>query len=371
MKYFILASILVLTLTACRNGNKASDTARSFDERLDSLFAEAPDFSGIALIADDAKTKYHKAWGYKQFATREPLDTNSIFELASVSKQFTAMIVMLLQEEGKLKYDDTLGMYVPGLPYRKVTIRQLLNHTSGLPDYQAVMDQFWDKSRIAGNAENIDYLIRYHPAKHFPPGDKYEYSNTGYMLLATIAEKASGKDFVALCRDKIFNRLGMSSTDIRTREEKMKLTNIAWGHIHDPATASYVPADSFPEFNYTIWLGNRVGPGRMSSTARDLLMWDRALRSDRMAQHHSLMEAYSPARLNNDSLSYYGFGWRIERHPILGKVVRHSGDNPGYKTHIARYLDSGATIILLCNNQHEKFGQLLSGIEDLLAKERG
>ncbi|PMD88390.1 serine hydrolase, partial [Siphonobacter sp. BAB-5405] len=156
---------------------------------LDAFFRTAPDFSGVVLIAEKGKPVYHRAFGYQNFDTRQSMTTASVFELASLSKQFTAMTILLLKEAGKLQYDDPIENYLPGLPYPGVTIRHLLNHTSGLPDYQEVMDQHWDKSKVAGNADNIAYLIQYHPERQFEPGSRYEYSNTGYMLLASIVEK--------------------------------------------------------------------------------------------------------------------------------------------------------------------------------------
>jgi len=260
-----------------------------------------------------------------------------------------------------------LEKYIPGLPYKSITIRHLLNHTSGLPDYQAVMNEHWDKTKVAGNAENIEYLIKYHPDKHFEPGEKYEYSNTGYMLLGSITEKAGGKDFIEFCQSRIFTPVQMTSTDIRTKEEKMALPNMAWGHLFVKEKQRYVRADSFPQFNYSIWLGNRKGPGRISSTATDLLKWDRALYTDRLIKKETLMEAFSPAKLKTDSLSNYGFGWELQTDAKLGKVVRHSGDNPGYSTHIIRYIDKDKTVILLCNNAYDQFEDILKRIEKILA----
>ena len=332
---------------------------------MDSLFATVPDFSGLVLIADKGKSVYYEVFGYLNFETKVRLDTASIFELASVSKQFTAMVIMMLKEEGKLSYDDLVEKFLPGLPYQQITIRQLLTHTSGLPDYQKIMDEHWDKTKVAGNAEILEYLKHYHPGKQFEPGEKYEYSNTGYVLLGSIAEKASGKDFVEFARDRIFKPLAMTRTDIRTLSEKTVTDNFALGHIYVPEKQRYVRADSFPTSNYTIWLGNRKGPGRISSTAYDLLKWDRSLYTETLIKKSTLEEAFTPAKLNSDSLSNYGFGWELET-SRLGKVVRHSGDNPGYKTHIIRYVDADKTIILLCNNAHEKYGEVLKGIEELV-----
>ena len=361
-KAFVALSLLAsAALVSCQPDRQTSES--NMVRNLDSMFRQMPDFSGVVLLADAGKPVYHKSFGYKDINTKTQLDTGVIFELASVSKQFTAMIVMMLKEQGRLSYDDDIKKYVPALPYDGITIRHLLNHTSGLPDYQAIMDQHWDKSKVAGNAENIAYLIKYHPKAYFSPGEKYEYSNTGYMLLASIAEKASGADFIELCREWIFRPLGMTQTDIRSREDKFKLKNMAWGQIWVPEKNAYIHADSFPAFNYSIWLGNRKGPGRMSSTASDLLRWDQALYQDKLVERETLSEALSPATLNDGTLSQYGFGWRLNEHPVLGRKIFHTGDNPGYKTIIIRYVDARKTLILLCNNAHEEFHAVVGRIE--------
>jgi CubicO group peptidase (beta-lactamase class C family) len=369
MKAFTKLSLALLLLssllTACGQKEKESPEVKTWEQKIDSLFATIPDFSGLVLVAEKGKPVYHKAFGYLNFETKKPIDTTSIFEMASVSKQFTAMAIMMLKEEGKVNYDDPIEKYLPGLPYKNITVRQLLTHTSGLPDYQKIMDDHWDKTKVAGNPEILEYLKKYHPDKLFAPGERYEYSNTGYVLLGSIAEKASGKDFVEFCRERIFKPVGMKNTDIRSLQKKASIDNFALGHIYVSAKQRYVRADSFPASNYTIWLGNRKGPGRISSTASDLLKWDRALYTGSLITKEALEEAFAPMKLNSDSLSYYGFGWEIET-STLGKVVRHSGDNPGYKTHIIRYVDADKTVILLCNNANEKYEAVLKGIEGLI-----
>lgn len=367
MKHFSKLFFLWAAFTpffGCQKPVQQSDGA--LEATLDSLFRTVPDFSGVVLVASKGKPVYHKGFGYRDFEVRSPMDTSAIFELASVSKQFTAATILMLHEQGKLAVDDALEKFIPGLPYPGITIRHLLTHTSGLPDYQAIMDQYWDKSKVAGNEDNIEYLKKYHPEKRFAPGEKYEYSNTGYMLLASVTEKAGGQDFIAFCREQIFEPLSMSSTDIRTREEKIALPKMAWGHLWVEEKKRFVRADSFPAFNYAIWLGNRKGPGRISSTTRDLLTWDQALYSNQLLKKETMAEAFSSARLNDGSVSNYGFGWMIEEDTSVGKVVRHSGDNPGYKTHLIRYLDENKTVILLCNNAHEKFNEILQAIEGVV-----
>jgi CubicO group peptidase (beta-lactamase class C family) len=342
-----------------------TNKAFSQEEKLDSFFAAQKDFSGVVLVAENGKSIYHKAFGYREFETKIPLQTTDIFELASVSKQFTAMIIIMLKEKGLLNYDDSVSKYLE-IPYEGITIRNLLTHTSGLPDYQDIMDKYWDKSKVAGNPDCIEYLNKYAPPKHFEPGEKYEYSNTGYMLLASIAEKASGKDFIELCRKWIFRKLKMKSTDIRTLEEKKATKNFAIGHIYVEERNKFVRADSFPSSNYTIWLGNRKGPGRISSTAADLLKWDKALYTEKLIKQSTLQEAFTPMKLNNGSLSNYGFGWELRNDPSFGKIVQHNGDNPGYKTQIIRYIDKKKTMIILNNNAHRDFNSIIKQLEAML-----
>jgi CubicO group peptidase (beta-lactamase class C family) len=363
-KLITLTFFLGLILLSCVR--RPAPETNTLSDRLDSLFRTIPDFSGVVLVADKGIAAYHKAFGFRDIGRKTPMDTTSIFEVASISKQFTAMIIMMLEERGKLSYDDSLNMYFPDLPYPGICVRHLLTHTSGLPDYQAIMDQYWDKSEIAGNADNIEYLIRYHPKAAFRPGEKYEYSNTGYMLLASIAEQVSGEDFITLCRNWIFNPLGMTSTDIRTAQQKKQLEKFALGHIYVAEKNRYVSADSFPEFNYAIWLGNRKGPGRISSTTGDLLKWDRALYTEKLIKPTTLKTAFTPIKLSTDSLSNYGFGWMLSIDPRFGNVVYHTGDNPGYRTEIIRYIDIDKTIIFLNNNAHERKTEIISSIKSIV-----
>lgn len=275
------------------------------------------------------------------------------------------MIIMMLKEKNLLQYDNLLEKYIQ-LPYKGITIRHLLTHTSGLPDYQDIMDKYWDKTKVAGNTDAIAYLNKYTPPVLFPPGTKYTYSNTGYLLLASIAEKASGKDFIELCRQWIFRPLKMKNTNIRTLPEKAATKNFAIGHIFVKEKDKYIRADSFPSSDYTIWLGNRKGPGRISSTAADLLKWDRALYTNKLVKQTTLQEAFTPMKLKNGTLSNYGFGWSLRTDSVLGKIVLHTGDNPGYKTQIIRFIDQQKTIILLNNNTHKSFESIIKGTETYL-----
>jgi CubicO group peptidase (beta-lactamase class C family) len=346
----------------------ASLQGQSFSKIVDGIVATEKDFSGVILLAKSGQEVYHKAFGLRDFSSKKPLYNSDIFELASISKQFTAFIIITLQQEGLIQYDDPLEKYLD-IPYKGITIRHLLTHTSGLPDYQQIMDQYWDKTKVAGNAEILQYLNQYQPPKLFEPGEKYNYSNTGYILLASIAEKASGKDFVGLCRDKIFIPLKMKTTDIRSPETKKATKNFTAGHIYVDSLHRYVRADSFPSSDYTIWLGNRKGPGRVSSTAADLLLWDNALNSKSFISPVALAEAFKPMTLNDGSVSNYGFGWDLRFDSDYGRIVWHNGSNPGYSTQIIRYLDRKKTLIILSNNAYGNIRTLISKLEKALMQE--
>jgi len=367
MKATTKCIVILIFLVGCKGKDQKLEV-KSLSQKIDSVFATAPDFSGVVLVAQNGKPVYHKAFGYVNYEKRQKLDTTSIFELASVSKQFTAMLIAMLHEAGKLNYDDLIEKYLPGLPYKGITVRQLLTHTSGLPDYQKLMNENWDKSKVATNEDILFYLKKLHPLVLFAPGEKYEYSNTGYVLLGSIVEKASGKDFITFCRERIFGPLNMNSTDIRTKKEKDAIVNFALGYIFVPEKNRYVRADSFPSSNYTIWLGGRVGPGRISSTTSDLLKWDRALKTEKLVRLNTMTEIFSPAKLNHGSFSHYGFGWMLRSDSASGKIVYHTGDNPGYKTEIVRYIEKDKTVIVLCNNANTKFNALVDGLQLLLAQ---
>jgi CubicO group peptidase (beta-lactamase class C family) len=337
----------------------------SLKTSLQSAMASEPAFSGVVLVAKHGRTLFHKAYGLRDFNTGDKIRRDDIFELASVSKQFTASIIIGLQESGQLGFDDPVEKYVD-IPYPGIRIRHLLNHTSGLPDYQAVMDKHWDKSKVAGNPDILAYLKKYAPPALFKPGERFEYSNTGYVVLASIAESVTGMDFIELCRDRIFKAAGMRGADIRSNKVKAGIKKFARGHVWVENRKRHVRADSFPSSDYTIWLGNRKGPGRVSARAKDLLAWDRALREAKIPGTRSGSEAWRSGVLKDGSATGYGFGWFLSNTKKGDRVIWHDGDNPGYKTMFRRYPESGHTIIVLSNNYPAGFDRLISQLEAAL-----
>jgi CubicO group peptidase (beta-lactamase class C family) len=354
MKKIYLIIFLLPLLQACAQNAKQEVKDKRVTQ-LDSFFTKAYDdgkFTGNILIAEKGEVLYQKSFGKADRSKNKDLNAESIFELASVSKQFTAMGIMLLVQQGKLKYEDSLRKFFPQLPYYNITVKNLLQHTSGLPDYMAEFMKSWDDKRIATNADMITLLATNKPPTVFSPGTKWEYSNTGYALLASIIEKASGKTFHDYLEENIFKPLGMKNTLVFSRRyEKRNLDNYAYGYVLKPGSTQFVLPDSLSETATMVYcLDGIVGDGTVNSTTGDLLKWDRALYTEKLLPKAALNEAFKPGILSNGDTTTYGYGWGIAKNKQFGAIVNHSGGWPGYSTFIDRHITNDKTIIILQNN---------------------
>jgi CubicO group peptidase (beta-lactamase class C family) len=333
----------------------ASAGQTKYAARLDSFMqaeVRVNHFNGNVLIAKSGKIIYQKPFGYRNYNTKEPLINNSIFELASITKQFTAMAILQLMEKGKLTLADTLRHYFPELPYNNISIQHLLTHTSGLPDEVDVMAQYWDHKKVASNKDLIHVLASHRVPAHFQPGEKWEYSNTAYELLACIVEKVSGLSYAAYIRKNIFDPLGMHSSFATTKAVKSNssIANYAYGFVYSDSLKKYVLPATIPEFDFVSYLEDTYGAGNISSTTSDLLKWDRALKQHRLLSKPTQEAMFSPQlQIDTASQRYYGYGVIIGANEI-GDYVFHGGGWPGYNTMIIRYVKDDLTLIILSNN---------------------
>lgn len=328
-------------------------------EKLDSLFnavEKDSSFNGNILVAEKGKIIYQRSVGYADFKTKEKLKSNSLFELASVSKQFTAMGIVLLQKQGKLSYDDPISKYLPELSmYNDITIKNLLIHTGGLPDYMELMSKEENNDDFATNQTIIDLFAKLKPAVLFKPDEKHEYSNTGYALLGSIVERASKQSFGDYLNENIFKPLKMKDTRVYRRWYKPeKINDVAKGFIYSDSLKQFVLPDDIDKKYYTIYLDGIVGDGMVNSTASDLLLWDRALYTNKLVNEKDKELIFSSYTTKDNLPTGYGFGWAISSSEVYGKVTSHSGGWSGYVTYIARYLDHDYTIILLQNASSRK-----------------
>ncbi|HAY3534819.1 serine hydrolase domain-containing protein [Elizabethkingia anophelis] len=340
------------------------------EKKLDSLFTSlyaAKEFNGNVLVAEKGKVIYEKSFGLANEKTKQKLDKNTVFELASVSKQFTAMGIVQLEKEGKLSYNDPLTKYFPELSfYKPITIDNLLHHTSGLPDYMSLFDKNWDKKKFATNKDVVEMLAKYKPELLFVPGDKYEYSNTGYALLGLIIEKVSKQSYGDYLNKKIFKPLGMANTRVyRSRYKPEKISNYALGYVVDSLGNKKLLDDLGKEY-YTYYLDGIVGDGMVNSTTGDLLKWDRALYGDKLVNQKDKDLIFSSIVTKDNKDTRYGYGWAIDTKYPFGKIANHSGGWAGYITFIERDLDYDKTIIILQNNDSEAASSPVKQLRNIL-----
>lgn len=312
-------------------------------------------FNGTILVAEKGKPIYQQALGYADYNTKRMLNDSSVFELASVSKQFTAMGIMILKDRKLLSYENNIKKYFPQLPYDNITIRNLLTHTSGIPSYEDQFEKNWDRKKIAFNKDIIDMLVQQHDTLFFKPGTKWQYSNTGYALLASIIEKVSGMSYNDFMARNIFQPLGMSHTFIyNTRRSAKKIPgNYALGYVYADSLKRYILPDSLSKYDMVYYLDGIVGDGCVNSTIGDLFKWDRALYSNKLVSKASLDEMLSPLVRTSptDSTSFYGFGVGVQPKSDKGKVISHTGGWPGYRTLIVRWPEIDQTVIILSNSE--------------------
>jgi CubicO group peptidase (beta-lactamase class C family) len=313
------------------------------------------DFNGNVLYAVDGKKVFSQSFGFSDFNTKQLLDENSVFELASLTKQFTAMAVMICKEKNLLRYDDKVKKFLPSLPYSDITVRQLLTHTSGLPDYEKQFEKNWDHKKIATNRDVIEMLGRLHDSLRFSPGSKWEYSNTGYALLASIIEKVSGKSYAEFLDTEIFSPLGMKhSFVLNTRRGGGRIPpGYALGFIYSKTQHKYILPDEDPGSDYVYYLDGIVGDGTVNSTTGDLLIWENALQNGKLVSRSSIDEMLSPLVQMNprDSLQYYGFGVMVQPRSEYGKIISHTGGWPGYTTYLLHREKRNETLVALSNNE--------------------
>lgn len=310
-------------------------------------------FNGNLLVAKKGKIIYQKSFGFADYYSERLLNDSSVFELASISKQFTAMGILILIERGQMQLTDSLRQYFPELPYKGISINHLLTHTSGLPDYEKTMTEKWDHSKIAFNNDMINFLIIEKLPIHFNPGEKCEYSNTGYALLASIIEKVSGKSYKDFMAENIFRPLKMSHSLVYNmrRSSNEKIPNYAYGFVFSDSLNRYVLPDSLPKYQVVYFLDGIQGDGCVNSTTGDLLKWDRALKNCTLVTKETITKMLTPhALLDTMNKIYYGYGLMIGKDD-LGSFIAHSGGWPGYSTYYLHYPNKDISLFVLSNNE--------------------
>lgn len=324
---------LLLAVAATARTSRANDGDLSVAIRAVLAGAVTADGPGaIIVVLKDGSVIGQGAVGFADMARQTPITSHTLFDLASCSKQFTAIAVMILAERGKLALEDDARKFMPELPARDPPVRvcDLLHMTSGLPDYEKLLDHLEDKT-------NLDVLKAVTARQLlFPVGTKYNYCDTNYVLLALIVERVSGRSFAQFLKQEVFDPAGMKQAVI-LEQPGQPIEDRAEGYAHEKGGIRKHRDDT-----------RTYGDGQVMASAEDLIAWDRALRENRLVRREMLTRAFTSGRLINGKPCGYGFGWLVAGRAGLHEV-EHAGGWAGTSTYILRDLDRGLTVIVLSN----------------------
>jgi len=310
---------------------------------------KAKHLPGLSLaVVKDGKVIKAKGYGFANLELEVAARPETVYQSASVGKQFTAMAVMLLVKDGKIGLEDKASKYLDGAPetWKDVTIRHLLTHTSGIKNYTSTKI---DYHKDYTNAE-LRKLIFGLPLD-FAPGEKWRYCNTGYLLLGWIIEKVSGKFYGDFLQERVFGPLEMTTARVNSEADIIK--NRAAGY-----------RQVFWQWKNQEWVSpslNRTADGSLVLSVLDMAKWDLALHTERLLNKASLEQLWTPVKLNSGKTYPYGFGWSI--HEVNGhRCIEHSGGWQGFSTHIARFVDDKLGVIVLVNLEGANASGLAHGV---------
>jgi CubicO group peptidase (beta-lactamase class C family) len=343
-----LASVL---LAIAAGQGSTAETDADLSRQVDQLMQKRirPKGPGAAvLVVRGGKVVHSRGYGLANLKDKTPVTPQTVFDLASVSKQFTALAVLILHERGQLSLNDEVRKYLPQLPPRRQSreprVRDLLQHTSGLPEYFELVD--------TATATNEDVLRAVAPRKPaYPAGTKHRYCNTGYAMAALVVERASGQKFPAFMRREVFGPLHMDHTTVCAGPPRTP--DRAIGYAREDGKLKPQQGES-PIY----------GDGSVFTSLEDMARWDAGLRAARLVRPQTLRLAWTPGRLDNGKRFNYGLGWEMERN--AGKlVVWHSGGWAGFATYICRHVDDGLTVVVLTNSEGRDPGKIGDAIAEL------
>lgn len=331
MKIFLTLIFPIFLITGCTMSN---------EEKIDVIFKEynKPNMPGAAvMVIENGEVIFEKGYGLANVEKNLPVTEATNFRLASVTKQFSAISILMLIDRGQLKLETTLKEIFSQLPdYGKnITIKNLLQHTSGLIDYE---DLIPDTATVQVKDNDVLNMIMKTDSTYFQPGSQHQYSNTGYALLALTVEKISGKPFRDFLRDNIFEPLGMNNT-IAFENNINEVRNRAYG---------YTIKDNIVEFTDQSLTSAVLGDGGIYSSLNDLYKWDQALYTGKLIDKKYLDESWTSGITTNGIEFAYGYGWRLEKYHDM-EVIYHTGSTRGFRNVIYRVPEKKFTIVILTN----------------------
>jgi CubicO group peptidase (beta-lactamase class C family) len=347
--------MIVLAAASTRLAGAESDTGMK--HRMDELLREhdRPRAPGAAvMVVRRGRVVFAKGYGQADVEHNVPCTTNTNFRLASVSKQFTAMAVMMLAERNQLSLEEKLADIFPEFPAygRAINVRHLLTHTSGLIDYEDVISK---GTTIPVVDRDVLRLLLEQDRTYFTPGREFRYSNSGYALLALIVEARSGQTFARFLKQNIFEPLKMGNT-LAYEAGSSLVPNRAYGYSADGA--------AFRRTDQSL-TSSVLGDGGIYSSVVDLRKWDQALTAGKLVKKKTLARIFEAGPQTDHAGTRYGFGWYIGQYRGA-KEIWHSGTTRGFSTRIVRYPDTQSVIIILTNRNEAQLSDLARAIADTL-----
>lgn len=339
LKNEVAASILPVKTLSAAERQKYYDSAEQILQK--NLLRGS--FNGAILLAKNGEIVYEKYVGLKdpRVKNSDSLTADTPFQIASTGKTMTGAAVLKLVEEGRLNLDEDVRQFFPGFPYPGVTVKTLLNHRSGLPNYLYYMEKGgWKRNLQATNTDVLNTLINWQPPKAANPDKRFQYCNTNYVLLALIVEKVSGLSFSEYLKTTFFQPLGMNNTFVIGPNEQQE-------HLVSFQHNNALWALDFSDGPY--------GDKNIYSTPRDLLKWDQAITKGKVLKDQTLEMAYTPYSNEKPGVHHYGLGWRLLFFPEHNnkKVIYHNGHWHGFNSAFSRLTDEDATIIVISNKYNQ------------------
>jgi|GEM_PF-56951 len=302
-------------------------------------------------VAKNGKLVFAKAYGYRNLDDKVPADADTMYGIGSNTKQFTAACILLLRDAGKLDVDAPVSRYLPNVPHgREVTIRNLLTHTGGYAEFTELPDVDRLGARPATNEEILDTVVS--DPLGFKPGTKWQYSNTGYVMLATIVERLSGTSYADFLRTRIFEPLGMTRT--RYEDQALVETDRATGYTR----FAMGEQEHESHLDYS-WFS---GAGAIESTLADLEIWNNAIDRGTLLSAASRDMMHTSFKLADGSDTHYGFGLFMQEIPGGKHVVLHGGDTTGFGTQDARFVEDGVDVIVLTNQEPASYNAITNAV---------
>lgn len=334
--------LLVCFTSWAQQAPATADAPRPDDraEQLESLFAGLAEegFQGGAILAEAAETLWQGSYGFADIEAQEAMTDNAVYELASVGKAFTAMAILTLVDAERMTLDDAVAAHLDDFPYNNITVRHLLTHTAGLPDYTEHLSPDEVPQGFDGFIHNEDilaWLAGGTDELEFEPGSRFSYSNSGYLMLALVVEAVSGQEFAEYLQDAIFEPLGMQNTRSFTTRytESAYPSGYAFGYTRTKLGRLVLP-ESRPNHEFLSAYSTVEGDGTVAGSLPDFALWEAAWSTDVLIPQALRDEAFTPATLTDGVVSTYAFAW--ENDPD-STVIHHWGGWPGYTT--ACYID--------------------------------